>query len=301
MRKNLNYKGIALSRLKGNWGRALLASLVVALLAGTSVNGTAAGAAIDTYTSWLNISNYAPIASPIGSYLNPVLNFINNLLPKPLILSVLPRMFLVSILVSLAWTLISAAVALGHHRYYIGLVIGETPKFHTLFSRFHILLKACGLLLYITLLMLVWYLPTVVATILSTTVFAGLTQAVWMAAWGILIGLLRVASLIFVIIAGMRYSMASCLMAQYPHKGIRECVRDSATLMRGKKGKLFGLRLSFLGWGLLAILTAGIGLLWLTPYMNAANAAFYLDITGQWPKEPDGEDAAPLEPDLQQA
>ena len=41
------------------------------------------------------------------------------------------------------------------------------------------------------------------------------------------------------------------------------------------KGDLFCLDLSFIGWALLAVLTAGIGNLWLVPYMTVSRAAFY--------------------------
>lgn len=45
--------------------------------------------------------------------------------------------------------------------------------------------------------------------------------------------------------------------------------------MDGRKGDLFCLDLSFIGWALLATLTAGIGYLWLMPYMTVSRAAFY--------------------------
>lgn len=47
--------------------------------------------------------------------------------------------------------------------------------------------------------------------------------------------------------------------------------------MRGHKMDLFVLGLSFIGWFLLAILTLGIGLLWVVPYQFTAYAAFYED------------------------
>jgi uncharacterized membrane protein len=48
--------------------------------------------------------------------------------------------------------------------------------------------------------------------------------------------------------------------------------------MNGNKGKLFGLYLSFIGWGILCILTLGIGFLWLYPYVSLSLANFYEDI-----------------------
>lgn len=85
-------------------------------------------------------------------------------------------------------------------------------------------------------------------------------------------------SLLFVIpgiIASYRYAMAPFIMAENPDMTATEAIRASKAFMKGRKAALFCLDLSFLGWGLLNILTLGIGGLWLTPYVNSAYAAFY--------------------------
>lgn len=51
--------------------------------------------------------------------------------------------------------------------------------------------------------------------------------------------------------------------------------------MDGYKMKLFLLDLSFIGWMILSVLTLGIGLLFLQPYMNTARAAFYEDLKAE--------------------
>ena len=80
------------------------------------------------------------------------------------------------------------------------------------------------------------------------------------------------------IIAAFSYSMAPYILADHPQmKGI-EAIRASKELMKGKKGRLFCLKLSYIGWILLSILTYGILLLWVEPKMSAATAAFYEDI-----------------------
>ena len=53
-------------------------------------------------------------------------------------------------------------------------------------------------------------------------------------------------------------------------------------MMKGHKFDLFWLFLSFIGWILLSILTLGIGLLWLAPYMYTAQAAFYEDVKADY-------------------
>lgn len=57
-----------------------------------------------------------------------------------------------------------------------------------------------------------------------------------------------------------------------------DCITESRQLMNGNKWRYFVLQLSFIGWGILSVLTLGIGLLWLNPYMNATYAAFYKDL-----------------------
>ncbi|HHU72379.1 MAG TPA: DUF975 family protein, partial [Clostridiales bacterium] len=53
----------------------------------------------------------------------------------------------------------------------------------------------------------------------------------------------------------------------------------SKEMMVGNKWRLFCMQISFIGWFFLCLLTLGIGLLWLNPYIEAANAAFYRDVS----------------------
>lgn len=57
--------------------------------------------------------------------------------------------------------------------------------------------------------------------------------------------------------------------------GFLSSITRSRQLMKGYKGQLFLLDLSFIGWHILAMLTLGIGYLWLTPYITATKAVFY--------------------------
>lgn len=58
-------------------------------------------------------------------------------------------------------------------------------------------------------------------------------------------------------------------------------LKESWQLMKGKKLKVFYIYMSFLGWTILSIMTLGIGLLWVTPYINTTRAFIYLDIIGE--------------------
>ncbi|MBR2266594.1 MAG: DUF975 family protein, partial [Paludibacteraceae bacterium] len=80
------------------------------------------------------------------------------------------------------------------------------------------------------------------------------------------------------IIFSYAYAMVPYLLHDYPELGAREALRMSRELMKGHKWDLFVLQLTFLGWIILAILTCGIGFLWLIPYMSAAQGHFYQDL-----------------------
>lgn len=72
--------------------------------------------------------------------------------------------------------------------------------------------------------------------------------------------------------------MTPYILNDNPELGPNEARLKSIEMMRGHKGKLFGLDLSFIGWFLLCILSLGIGFIWLTPYVKSSYAAFYLDL-----------------------
>ena len=82
---------------------------------------------------------------------------------------------------------------------------------------------------------------------LGLFLFQGLFIALW--------------SLLFIvpgIIAAIRYSQAFFILADDPNKGIRQCMDESKMMMRGNKAKYFCLSLSFIGWGILASIPAGV-------------------------------------------
>ena len=61
-----------------------------------------------------------------------------------------------------------------------------------------------------------------------------------------------------------------------------QALKTSVRLMKGKKGKYFVLQLSYVPLLLLSIFTLYIALLWLLPYMNVADTAFYMDARGEF-------------------
>ena len=90
-------------------------------------------------------------------------------------------------------------------------------------------------------------------------------------------------SLLFIIpgiVAGFSYAMTDYILAENPELTADEAITQSKTMMYGNRFRLFCLQFSFIGWDILATLAFGIGHLWLTPYKQAAYAAFYREVSG---------------------
>jgi uncharacterized membrane protein len=83
------------------------------------------------------------------------------------------------------------------------------------------------------------------------------------------------------IIAAFSYSMTFFILADEESIGAMEAIDKSKKMMNGYKWKYFCLMLRFIGWGLLCILTLGIGFLWLVPYIQVSSAKFYDDVKTQ--------------------
>lgn len=100
----------------------------------------------------------------------------------------------------------------------------------------------------------------------------------------VLIILFYIALMVVATWIQLRFALVWAILADQPTYGALATLRRSVQIMRGRKWKFFCLMFRFFGWSLLAILTCGIGYLWVIPYMCAGYTAFY-------------EDAAPRTPD----
>lgn len=88
------------------------------------------------------------------------------------------------------------------------------------------------------------------------------------------------AVMLFYVPLSLCLSQCYFLMLDFPDKPAREILRASFHVMKGHKGRLFYIELSFLPLLLLGALSL-IGLLWIIPYMQMTYAAFYFDIMKQ--------------------
>lgn len=85
-------------------------------------------------------------------------------------------------------------------------------------------------------------------------------------------------SLLFIIpgiVKACSYSMTCYILNDNPQMSASEAINASKAMMNGHKWEYFVLQLSFIGWYILSIFTFGLLLLYVGPYVNATNAAFY--------------------------
>ena len=87
------------------------------------------------------------------------------------------------------------------------------------------------------------------------------------------------------IMKAFSYALTPYILLDEPELTARQAITRSCEIMQGRRWKLFCLYLSFIGWGILSLLTFGIGFLWLAPYMNASIAAFYEDARAEYEAE----------------
>lgn len=84
------------------------------------------------------------------------------------------------------------------------------------------------------------------------------------------------------IIKSLAYSMTPFILKDYPELSANQAINLSMKMMEGRMFDLFYLYLSFIGWGILALFTLGIGYLWLMPYMYTSMASFYQNVKNEY-------------------
>ena len=241
-----HFRSIARKALRGFWALTIGVTLVAVLLGGgvNFASGSTTGERI-TYR-YQNTDSYVTTmrSDPAWTFSFTLHDFFTT----PLVARVLTILLTVAAVLAVIQLLIGGAIDLGLKRYNLDLLTRENPPaFATLFSRFCIWGRAFGLQLMTSLLTFLWLLLFIIPGI----------------------------------IASYRYILAPYLMAENPDMGVMEAIARSKELMNGNKWRLCCLHISFIGWRLLCMLTLGVGYLWLAPYQNAAETAFYLEVTGR--------------------
>lgn len=247
MKISSDYRAIARDSLRGNWPVAVLTGFVAALLGGVSSGGGNSNFELELENQTLNLYPYLPIVICVA-------------------------------VVAIVWGVIvlvyGGAIKLGYCQFNLDLVDRHPAQFDTLF--YHTDRKWQGFLVNFL---------TALYTFLWALLF-------------VIPGIMKAYS----------YAMAPYILAENPEMTADDAIRESQRLMRGNRFRLFCLQISFIGWNLLcaappaiAALVFGIifahepvrlilftvaaaiplsaGTLFLRPYEQAAEAAFYRDIS----------------------
>ncbi|MCG6201076.1 DUF975 family protein [Psychromonas antarctica] len=151
---------------------------------------------------------------------------------------------IVPIVGPIVWLIVSGAFSLGFASLYLNLCRGEKAEFSQIFSGFNNFTTALVANLLMTLFILLWALLLIIPGI----------------------------------IAAYSYMLTFFILSDEPSLTASEAINKSKEMMKGYKWKAFFLSCRFIGWALLAILTLGIALLWLAPYIGMSFAKFYEDI-----------------------
>lgn len=240
------FRAIAREKLKGRWGTAVLTGFVASLLGGV----TATSSSFSTSTKIDNDDIEKILGENItvdGQQVSPE-QFMEYLQTSE-VLRILIPIFLAVAAVAMIWGIatfiLGGPTRLGYCGFNIRLLKGE-GEFKDLFSYFNgYFLKAFLTRLLVGVITTIGYILLVIPGILAT--------------YGL--------------------SMTYYIMAENPEIDPFEAVKASWNMMKGYKWKLFCLQISFIGWIILSAFTLGIGMLFITPYMEAATAAFYKNIS----------------------
>ncbi len=153
---------------------------------------------------------------------------------------------IVALVMGIVYFILSSMISVGYAKFNLNLIDRLEASFDDLFAYFSY-----------------W----------KTTAAAKFLQSIYVLLW----------SFLFVIpgiIASFSYAMTEYILAENPELSPSEAIHISKQIMEGNRWRLFCLEISFIGWSILCAFTFGIGNLWLTPYKQAAIAAFYREVSG---------------------
>lgn len=119
---------------------------------------------------------------------------------------------------------------------------------------------------------------TVYISSIPMIIFEALYMYKQNAIWMVLMSLAFIIAEAIIIIVRLNISQSYYLLQDFPEYSAKELLKMSRQMMKGHKGRLFYIELSFIPLFLLGILSCCIAFLWIIPYMKATKANFYMDL-----------------------
>lgn len=173
---------------------------------------------------------------------------------------------------------VSMIMQCGIIRMYFGFARKQEPAIGMIFSEFTRRPERYILgFLFLVCIEVVCVLPGAIC--LSVGIATGIVLATII---GVILYFAGMVALIFV---ALRLSQMFMLMVDNGDMGVMEAFHKSVEMMEGNKGRYFYINLSFIGLSLLGMLSCGIGMLWITPYMMQTSVNFYRELNGELDQE----------------
>lgn len=241
--------------------------------------------------NWLIMVLNTLIFSVISGVCSIIINTNSNLSERDTAI-LLPIIMLLSFAASFIPILVVAPMKRGYNELSLRAVRGIPLNSDTVFIGFYDFVRSILANLIISIIVSI---PIIVCSIISVIIFvisiiAGLiTPYISSSAFSaplmapfvlvfLLIIAIFLAGSIVSLILGYRYRFVYYIMIDNPNLSFLECIKESVKQTKGIRFDLFVTDLSFIGWGILAVLTLFIGFLWLTPYKEVTIASIYNEI-----------------------
>lgn len=162
-----------------------------------------------------------------------------------------------SILLSIVSALWQGLMSVGFDGYCLSLAQRENPTVGRIFCGFPLFGKVVLTSLLVWVFTTLWTMLWTVCLVVVVLIAALLMEAIPVVAV-LLIILGCIGYMILVVRVSLRYAMTNYILLDTGKYGL-EAISESKQMMKGRKGKLFMLHLSFIGWYLLMYAVALVG------------------------------------------
>ena len=279
------FKAKAREALRNHWQTALLIALIVSLPS-LLVQGLAAFTGNDLLS---RMEQLLIDASVSAAAMDALPDTARAVLSEPGIL-------MMTGLSLLAW-IVTPVLALGMNHWVLDRIRGAEEPVSAVFSRVRLFLKSVGLRLFIALKVLLWMLPGIAVCLLavipltradlssSSSMLSAAQTSIYMMYGGMAV------MLVLGVMGYLYYAVADFILADEPEERVVTCTRRSKMLMKGRRGALLSLMLSFLLWYILVIFVTAmietmagtvialmlqmLGNLFISAYMLTSEGVFY--------------------------
>lgn len=86
-------------------------------------------------------------------------------------------------------------------------------------------------------------------------------------------------SVVLIVIVNLVYGLSLYVLIDNEDQSVISCYKTARQMIKGHKGKLLYIYLSFIGLEILSLLSLGIGALWVEPYRHVTLINFYREIS----------------------